>query len=64
MIYLYLKTMIGVSFYGNIQISKLHDGFKECDTIPLFSPPNEYTRIITAFCRHRLFPRTWRIDKP
>ena len=46
---------------GQIPISKLHDIFKECDTISFFSPLYEYSRIITAFCHHRLFPG---IDKP
>ena len=46
---------------GQIPISKLHYIFKEYDTISFFSPLYEYSRIITAFCHHRLFPR---IDKP
>lgn len=46
---------------GQIPISKLYAIFLECDKISFFSPFYEYTRIITAFCHHRLFPI---IDKP
>ena len=34
---------------GQIPISKLHDIFKECDTISFFGPLYEFSRIITAF---------------
>ena len=46
---------------GQIPLSKLYAIFLECDKISCFSPFYEYTRIITAFCHHRLFPS---IDKP